>query len=153
MKRVKVGFGIKPITYDTFAEAVHDPRPEKPEQRIHGEVLDRYTFDGATLVCEFRNRLNLTVSCGHNRIDWRVDEERRVVDAVTLEPTEFELPGGSRVEWVLTRILDALVGKKAAVSPSRQALFIFAKDSPEYMFDFYVDSGDPSLRYLVLNES
>jgi len=150
---VKVDFGIQPIVYRTFADAVHDPRSERPEQRIKGEILDRYACDGSTLVCEFRNGLNLTVSCGDNRVDWRVGEAKAEIGTAKIEVTEFELPSGTRADWVLTHILDDLVGKKVAISSSEQTLFIFAKDSPEYMFDFYVDSRDSSLRYLVLNES
>ncbi|MEO1247933.1 MAG: hypothetical protein AAFX56_19815 [Pseudomonadota bacterium] len=151
--RIKVGFGIKPITYRSFAEAACDRRSERSEDLIRKEVLKSYVFDGKTLVCEFQNGLNLTVSCGDNKIDWFISKAKPALAAARIGPTEFELPGGTRTVWMLTSILDRFLGERVAVFPSEQLLFLYGQDSPEYMFDFYTDTAATNIRYLVLAES
>lgn len=121
---------------------------------INGRKAVRYKFNGFKLVITFENGMYLIVSPGDNLIEWDiVSVEPEIGNEEDLQNIFFEFENGNKISWDWKRILDSFIGKQVAISPSKQYLFIFAKDGDEYMFDAYKDFKNKNVQYLVISET
>lgn len=121
---------------------------------INGKVLIDYEFCGDFLTLCFENNKYLIVSPGGRSINW---------DIVTIKPTNkyaiknqktyLVYRNAGKVIWDWKNVLDGFVGKKVAISPSDQYLFIFSRDRVEYMITYVVDKNNPENKLLTINES
>jgi len=155
---VQVSRSIRPYEDKSLSDAVtvaiDKSGLNKPKfDLINGRIAVRYKFDGTKLVIAFENGMYLTILPGNNLIEWDiVSVEPEIGNEEDRQNIYLEIQNGNKILWDWKRILDSLVGKQVAISPSKQYLFIFAKDGDEYMFDAYKDIKNPNVQYLVISE-
>ena len=151
-KIVKVNFGIMPIAHDSFASATQGSNRQELAL-INGQILVAYEFNGHALVLQLDNTAYCYISIGANCITWLVGDSFRLSDKSNppLDIT-FEYPTGETQAWDWKITLDELIGKKIALSPSDQFLFLYSEDKKEYIFDYVESVIDPAMKYLYISD-
>lgn len=54
--------------------------------------------------------------------------------------------------WNWGQILNSIIGRQVAISPSDQYLFVFTKDSSVFMISTLVDRENDKVQYLMISE-
>ncbi|MCL1036274.1 hypothetical protein L2750_03805 [Shewanella submarina] len=154
-KVIPAEFGFKLKSHRTFRESVSsvDSVKEKILEKINGEVLISFEFNGEALSLQFKNELFLNVKVGLDAIEWQVSEIPDVTTSLSEQSNIlFQFENDVRIEWDILNILEGFIGKQVAVSPSDQLLFIFTKGGVEYMFSSACEMGGRKKSYLCLGE-
>ena len=144
-----------PKEYKSLSEAIEVATLKKSEKSkselINGKIVVGYQFNGESIIISFDNRKYLTISSGKKSIEWDVVSIRPKITKKAIEQNiYFDFENGDRVFWDWKMILDSFVGKKIAISPSDQFLFIFTQGGEEYMFDVLVDNFNNKFLFLSL---
>lgn len=148
---IKVEPAILPKSHRSFSSAIK--RASKPEVKsINGQVVLGYQFDGSKLLLLLNNDVVVRISIGNNAIDWRSNKGSCLERLTAPENVVFEFPGGEIFPWEWKECFDSFVGKKIALSPSEQFLFLSCEDKREYMFNAVVSISDASTKFLYLSE-
>lgn len=148
---VKVKPAILPKAHGSFASAVKETSRYEMKS-INGQALLGYQFDGSKLFFLLNNDVVVRISIGNNAIDW---SSARGTNLERLTPPEnivFEFPGGEIYPWRWEECFDSILGKKIALSPSEQFLFLSCENNREYIFNAVVSMSDESARFLYLSE-
>jgi len=144
--------------YDTLSKAIDAGKSnielKVKSKLINGQVVLGYQFNGTTLSIGFTNDKYLVISPGNYCITWDVVDKAPIIENRPLEQRViFEFPNNKRAKWEWEEILDSFVGKQVAISSSDQFLFIFSRDSSEFMFESLVDQDNVNFKYLNISES
>ena len=151
--------GFIPNEYDSILEATtasaqKNILSKSKCESIKGKTFLDYKFNGASLSIHLDNEKYLLVSIGDKAIEWDVvSNEVDIQGQIKGEDVFFEFPNGDKELWNWERILNGFVGKKIAISPSDQFLFIYALGESEYMFDILIDSENLKNKFLFISES
>ena len=148
----KVKFGIMQIAHDSFASATQGSKKQELAL-INGQILVAYEFNGHDLVLRLDNTECCYISIGINCITWLVGDNILLSDKSnpSLDIT-FEYPTGETQVWDWKIKLDGLIGKKIALSPGDQFLFLYSEDKKEYIFDCVESVIDPAMKYLYMSD-
>lgn len=149
---IKVRFGILAITHDSFERAIQGASRQELVV-VNGQILVEYEFNGHDLVLRLDNNKCCYISIGDNCITCSVGDNFRLSEKSNL-PTDaiFEYPSGENQEWDWKIKLEGLIGKKIALSPSDQFLFLHSEDRKEYIFNCVESIMDPSMKYLYISD-
>jgi len=121
---------------------------------VNGNTVLDYKFNGFSLSVHLDNGMFLLVSLGDQSIEWDVVSDEIDMQGLIIDhDIYFEFSNGDKVMWDWKKILDGFVGKKIAISPSDQFLFIYALGEKEYMFDVLMDRENLIDKYLYISEA
>lgn len=140
-----------PKEYNSLSEAVEAATKKSTAELINGKIVLDYQFNGDSIIISFDNGKYLTIRSGEKSIEWDVVSIKPIIKKKIIEQNiYFDFENGDRVFWDWKMILDGFVGKKIAISPSDQFLFIFTQGGEEYMFDVLVDNVNNKFLFLSL---
>jgi hypothetical protein len=154
---IRVASGIAPVAYSSLSDASSAAEEKILDSKkkcslVNGRFVTGYSYSKDALVIDFDNDWHLLVSVGDNEIRWDVVLEKPSLHGGELgESISFQLSNGETMRWEQSTILDGFVGKQAAISPSDQYLFIFARNEAEHMFSVFVNQENLSEKFLVIS--
>ena len=123
-------------------------------EMVSGNTVLNYKFNGVSLSIHLDNGKYLIVSLGDQLIEWDVvSNEIDMQGQINDHNIYFEFSNGDKVQWDWKIILDGFVGKRIAISPSDQFLFIYALGEKEYMFDALMDRENLIDKFLYITEA
>ncbi len=130
---IKVRSGFKYASHSTFEASIAAAQKacKKAEEKcslINGVVVTEYQFNGNKCIVSFENNLHLSVSPGKYSKKWEILDTKPNIGKFESSDTLLELPNGTQLVWNCDSVLDKFIGKKAAISPSDQRLFIYSEN-------------------------
>lgn len=155
---IKIKPGFEYNSYNTFDAAIGAAKKSREKIKeecslINGVIVTEYQFNGSECVVSFENNRHLLVSPGKSSIKWEIIETKPNIGKLVNKEIKLELSSGLQINWNWKEVLDKFVGKKAAISPGDQLLFIWSEDRVEHVFDFCVDRNNSSNKYLTIGEA
>jgi len=151
VKSIKVRPGILAKEHDSFFSAIIEQQKESLNL-VNGRAVNAYKYNGDQLVLCLDSGVFILIFAEKDFISWKViDESPSLGGRDFPRNITFEFPNGDEYLWRWEVEFNQFVGKKIAISPSEQFLFLYSENKREYIFNVLEDCFDAATKYLYIS--